>query len=205
MSHRSATRPDVALVHVESLSASLFDEFREAVSDDDLALVIESREETPFAGIEWLLPTAVVVFITHSYFDGIFKEMGKDHYSLLKVGLKSLWKKLLGPVGPKFVIASSPGKTNANQPYSVVYSIMADAGPGLKFKLLFPSDISEVEYEETLSAFLEFLKKFHGKTLEVEMIERLKSARVVGGTLLLVYDKRDSSLHVLDSLPRQAV
>lgn len=202
MSHISNPRVDVALVHVESLSASLFDEFRVAVSDDDLALVIESREETPSAGIEWLLPTAVVVFITRSYFDGVFKEMGKDHYSLLKAGLKSLWKKLLGPAGPKFVVVSSPGKTNPSQPYSIVCSIMADAGPGLKFKLLFPSDISEVEYEETLSAFFEFLKTFHDKTLEPEMIERLKSARVVGGTLLLVYDKRDSSLHMLDPLLR---
>jgi hypothetical protein len=189
-------------MHVDFLPESLFDEFRDAVSDDDLHLVIASRENTPYAGLEWLLPTAVVVFITHSYFDGIFKEMGKDHYSLLKRGLKSLWAKLLGPSAPKLAVVSTPGKRDKNQPYSLIYSIVADAAPGLKFKLLFPTDVSESEYDETLAAFLQFLKDFHCRMLGPQMADRLQKARVVGSTLLLVYDKSDCSLRVLDPMPK---
>jgi hypothetical protein len=194
----STFRVDIGILHVESLPASLFDDFHGAVADDDLCLIIESREETFYAGLEWLVPTAVVVFITHSYFDGIFKEMGKDHYSLLKTGLKSLWKRLLGPSAPKMVVMSSAGKSSANQPYSLVYSIGADVAPHLRFKLLFPIDITESEYEETLFAFLEFLKNFHGQTLDIRTIEQLKNAPIFSGTMLFVYDKGTASLRVLD-------
>lgn len=202
MSHSPNARPDVALSYVDFLPASLFDEFRDAVSDDDLQLVIAPRENTPYAGIEWLLPTAVVVFITHSYFDGIFKEMGKDHYSLLKRGLRSLWAKLLAPSAPKLAVVSTPGKRDKDQPYSLIYSIVAEAAPGLKFKLLFPSDISENDYDETLTAFLQFLKDFHSGKLEDEMVERLENGRVVGSTLLLVYEKSERSLRTLDPMGR---
>ena len=52
MSHSPDSRRDVALVHVASLPESLFHDFRDAVSDDDLTLVIESREDTPYAGLQ---------------------------------------------------------------------------------------------------------------------------------------------------------
>lgn len=192
----------MALSYVDFLPASLFDEFRDAVSDDDLHLVISPRENTPYAGIEWLLPTTVVVFITHSYFDGIFKEMGKDHYSLLKRGLRSLWGKLLAPSAPKLEVASTAGKRDQDQPYSLLYSVVAEAAPGLKFKLLFPIDISESDYDETLAAFLQFLKDFRSGNLDEKMLERLENAPVVSSTLLLVYDKRDCSLRTLNPIPR---
>lgn len=194
--------PDVAVLHVDSIAESAFDEIRRAVEGEGLKFHAECREPGPQAGIEWLLPTALVVFFFKSYFDGIFKEIGKDHYSLVKAALKPHWSRFLGPAAPKKVAVGTVGKVRADQPYSLVYSIVADATPRLKFKLLFPSDLSEKEYEEAVAVFFEFLRAFHGQTLAAPMVAKLQSARVIGNTVLLVYDQDDSGLRVVDPMPK---
>lgn len=148
------------------------------------------------------MPTAFALFFFKSYFDGIFKEIGKDHYSALKSGLKPLWSRLLAPASPKIVRVGTQGKVKVGQPYSLVYSIVAEAGPRLRFKLMFPSDLSEKEYEEAVAAFFSFMKDFHGQSLSGSMVATLKSARVLSGTVLLVYDQSEVALKVVDPLSR---
>jgi len=102
--------PQLAILHNTSIPREAFAEFEKLVAAEKLDFRIEPREEAgPFAGIEWLIPTAVIVYISKSYFDGFLKEMGKDHYALLKAGLKTLRTKLLGPEAPKVTIVSFLG------------------------------------------------------------------------------------------------
>jgi hypothetical protein len=117
----------------------------DAVKAPGLFLVAEPRPPSgPFASLQWLVPTAVVIWFGKSYFDGFLKEAGKDHYALVKRGLSSLWPWFFGEgrcvcvtaVGSQGKIR--PGETN----YSLVISILAEAVTGLHFKLLFLDDIS---------------------------------------------------------------
>ena len=58
-------------------------------------LVVKTNERSksgPFAGIEWLLPTAIMVIIAKPYFDSFLREAGKDHYHILKKNLSNLVK-----------------------------------------------------------------------------------------------------------------
>ena len=190
--------PNVAVLHVNTISESEFGELRTAVEGEGLRFHSQSYEAGPQAGVEWLLPTAFALFFFKSYFDGIFKEIGKDHYSALKAGLKPLWLRLLGPAAPKMMVVGTQGKVRTDQPYSLVYSIVAEAGPRLRFKLMFPSDLSEEEYEEAVAAFFSFMKDFHRQSLADSMVAKLKSARVLSGTVLLVYDQSEAALRVVD-------
>lgn len=194
--------PHLAIVYVDWMEEDLFHDLVENVVDERLELLVESRESEVYASVEWLLPTAAVIYISKSYFDGFLKEMGKDHYALLKKGVKALWAKMLGPKAPELDVVSSPGKVSREQPYSLVYSIMAETGQGSRFKLLFPRGLSESEYEHTVDAFLDFLAKFHSQELDAATQNELKSARVVGGTLLLVYDSALNSIRTLDPIRR---
>lgn len=194
--------PNVAVLHLSTISESEFDELKAAVEREGLRFHSESYEPTPQAGVEWLLPTAFALFFSKSYFDGIFKEIGKDHYTALKSGLKPLWARLLGPAAAKTVVVGTQGKVRAEQPYSLVYSIVAEAGPRLRFKLMFPSDLSEDEYEEAVAAFFEFMNDFHVQSLADSMVSKLQSARVLSGTVLLVYDQSEAALRVVDPMSR---
>lgn len=84
----------IRLSYTTHISPEIFAEFERIVAAEGLGLHIEQRDEDgPFAGFEWLVPTAVVLFIGKSYCDGFLGEMGKDHYALLKAGLKSLYSR----------------------------------------------------------------------------------------------------------------
>ena len=197
--------PQIAVLHTTSIPEEVFAEFRKLVAAENLDFQIESREEGgPFAAIEWLIPTAVIVYIGKSYFDGFLKEMGKDHYALLKAGLKTLRAKLLGSDAPATTVISTKGKGLSDQPYSLVYSILAEANGGLSFKLLLQREVTVDEYEQIIAAFLAFLQEYHSGNLDPGSVERMQQARVVGRTLLLAFNHESKSIEPVDPLPRKS-
>lgn len=203
MPHRcpSMRPPQLVVFHTTSIPKEVFAEFEKLVAAENLDLRIESREENgPFAGIEWLIPTAVIVYISKSYFDGFLKEMGKDHYALLKAGLKTLRTKLLGSEAPKVTIISTKGKSSSDQRYSLHYSILAEGNGGLRFKLLLQREVTADEYEEIIASFLAFLQAYHSGNLDPGSMERMKQVRVIGRTLLLAFNRESKSIEPIDPL-----
>lgn len=194
----------IAIVHVESIPVELFAGFTEAVSTEKLDLQVQSREDGgAFAALEWLIPTAVIVYISKSYFDGFLKEMGKDHYNLLKSGLKQLKDKVVGPVAPKVTVVGSSGKISGQQPYSLFFSVLAEAESGITFKLLVQTDSSPEQFERSIEAFLEFLSAFHEHTLDNSSVEKLATSRVVGRTLLLTFSTATNQIEIVDPVPKR--
>lgn len=197
-------RPHLSIIHVVSIPSDAFSEFRETVAADGLQLRIDSREDGgAYAALEWLLPTAVIAYISKPYFDGFLKEMGKDHYGLLKLGLQKLRNKVSGKSAPDIVLVGSKGKISNDQPYSLVFSVIAEALPRLTFKLLIQKEASEQEYALILNAFLDFLAAFHSGSLDGQMLERLQTSRVVGGTLLFAFNLESKTLETLDPIPKR--
>ena len=195
--------PHIGISYEGNIPESTFSEFLEDVSNEKLLIKVESREQgRPYAGIEWLLPTAVVVYISKQYFGAFFKEMGKDHYLLLKKGLASLRARLIGEKAQEVTIISTPGKTKKANKYSFVFSIIAEVEEGQRFKLLIQEGISDSEYARINDAFLTFLKQYHSGNLDKEMVEKLVGVNVVGGTLLLAFNDDIGVLEPIDPRPK---
>ena len=193
--------PSIAVAYTNRIPADTFAEFRRLVDANGLGLQVEEREEDgPYASLEWLIPTAVIVFIGKAYFESFLKEMGKDHYSLLKAGLKSLHSRLLGPQAPKVVVISTKGKASPEQPYSLLYSLLAEGEGGIRFKLLLQRSATQEEYEETVNAFLAFLDAYHAGALEPSVVSELQNTRVHGKTLLLAFNPSLNRVQPVDPL-----
>ncbi len=200
----STSQPHIAIFHVDSIPANTFADFTQLISCDELNLQIESHEESgPYAALEWLLPTAVIVYISKSYFDGFLKEMGKDHYNLLKAGFKKLSEKVIGPSAPKITLLGSSGKISKEQLYSPVFSVLAEIDSEIKFKLLISIDSSQEEYEQGIQAFLAFLYDFHLYKLDSGMIEILNSAQVINGVILLAFNQETKAIEVIDPISKR--
>src|SRR5260370_35756836 len=85
------------LSYDETIPEVVLRPFSETVSAPGLTVVVEPRPSMrPQAGIQWLLPTAVVIYISKAYFDGDLKEAGKEHYHVLKNAIHSLWRSFFG-------------------------------------------------------------------------------------------------------------
>ena len=197
-------KPHLAILHVNTVPAEIFAGFLQTVNVDGLSVHVESRESGGiFAAIEWLIPTAVFAYISKSYFDAFLKEMGKDHYALLKKGLNSLYSKVLGPQAPEITLISTAGKVKGDQPYSLYYSIVAELEGGHQIKLLLARTSSEEEYEASVSAFLSLVERIHTKTLDTATLNALKTVRVAGRTLLVAYNPATEKVETIDPLPKR--
>jgi hypothetical protein len=193
--------PMLALSYSRPVRAEVFAELKALLATAGTPIEIEERDELgPQAGLEWLLPTAVILFIGKAYFEGFLKEMGKEHYDLLKQGLKSLYERLVGAEAPLVTIVSSAGKTRATTQYSLVFSLLAEAADGLRFKLLIRQGATQEDYEAAVAAFIDFLEAFHAKTLSPQVINELSRVRVIGRTLLLAYSAEHNRVVPVDPL-----
>jgi hypothetical protein len=162
-------KPDIGVIFEDSVTSDIFEVFENDVKADGLNLVVESREPSgPMACSEWYLIPAVLAFIGKSYFDGFLKEMGKDHYISFNESLSNLTKKVMTTPRIEPTLFGSEGKINYNNPFSLAFSIHAEAEDGYIFKLLIPKLTSNCDYGLISSKFMEFLSDYHsgGQTLD---------------------------------------
>jgi hypothetical protein len=193
--------PAIAISYTQQVPVSVFAEFNRLLSSGGVHVESEERDgDGPYAGLEWLVPTVVIIFLGKAYFDGFLKEMGKDHYALLKQGLKSLYARLVGPEAPKVTVLSTAGKASGAQKYSLLFSLLAEAEDGLRFKLLIQSAASEAEYEAAVNAFIAFLDAFHRRQLSAEVVNELRNTKVSGKTVLLAYKPELGRVSPIDPL-----
>lgn len=198
----SNNRPKVGLLHIDVIDRSNFSEFEREVDAVGLDFRIESRPEPgPYAGIEWLIPTAVVVYIGKAYFDAFLKEAGKDHYAILRAAIIKLSSKFLGKGALTGRVVFSKGKAESEIPkYSIFYSIVADLGDGFSAKLLLRNDFDASTCNAAQETFLQFLSDLHDGHLDPSSIQGLADAKPLGSMLLLAYEPEGQRLQVIDPL-----
>lgn len=195
----------LGISYIDSLSPESIERFKSEVDVPGLSVSLEARPEPgPFATLEWLAPTAVVAYIAKPYFETFLKEMGKDHYALLKKGLKNLGARLLGKNVPRVQVIYTPGKiADTESVYSLTFSVVAAANERSRIKLLLQNTLSEIQFGEAIDAYLNFLVQLHEGNLPASEVKGIDDARPVGGTLLLAYDTLGKKLEVINPLPRR--
>jgi hypothetical protein len=187
--------PHLIVLHVDAIPRDSFYEFEQLVRTDGLKMEVRSRgSNAAFAGLEWLLPTAVIAYIAKAYFESFLKEMGKDHYDLLKEGLKRLYARTAGPEAPQVSLVATAGKALQERPYSLLLSITAEISHDVQFKLLIQTHITQLDYEAAVSSFLEFMQRLHAGTLDSKTLTELHDCPIVGKTMLVTYNPQTKSI-----------
>lgn len=196
--------PQLAVSYDENIPDEIVELFRSAVADRRLDLRVESHPgRGPQASVEWLISTAVVIFLGKAYFDAFLKEAGKDHYHLLKSGMSLLWRFLVSKDRKVNLQCVTVGGKVIDNRYSLILSMMAEANDGYRFKLLIENSIGEEEFNTTVGLFLDFLEAYHGTSLDAATAKALAEGRVVGRTILLAYDAEQGCLRVVDPIPKR--
>jgi hypothetical protein len=190
-------KSQIGLSHLEAISGAIFDEFVQDVASENVELEIRAHGGV-FAGIDWLMPTAIMLFISRAYFDAIFSEMGKDHYKILKRAIKALLRRAMAL---RIVQKGTPGKLSDRPLYSRGFSIMVAIADRLTLKFLIQPDLVEADAEKALTAFLDLVQSISDRSIDSETLERMEAGRVVGRTLLLAYDFEAERIVTVDPMP----
>ncbi len=193
--------PDLLLSIEDPLPAEWASEFLGSISRPQLRSATDRPKPTgPQAGPEWLLPTAVFLFLFKSYFDGFLKEAGKDHYQALKPALSRFWARLFGKdrVFSTKVFVSTPAKLAPGPRYSLSFSLAAEGASRRRFKLLLPEDVSAEDFDASVEAFLAFIQAQHsGKDLDLPT-RALIAGPDTYGIVLVAFDLSARRLRTID-------
>ena len=193
--------PDILLSYDERIPEEEFDEFISLIASDKISFIKEPRPHGTFAGVEWLLPTAVIIFISKSYFDSFLKEMGKDHYHYLKKGILALRKKFFGENPEiKFHHIGSPSTKLSDSPYSLTFSIMSNTKDGRSLKFLISENSSPDIYRESIESFLESLAEHHTSAEEDSLSIQIQGLSNMPRTILVRYNEKAKKAEIFDPL-----
>lgn len=189
----------IGLLHEDQIPEVFFQEFEESITAPGLIFKCETRPSgVPFYGIEWLMPTVVLAYVAKPYFESFLKEMGKDHYDLLKKGFNKLYERFAGPRAPDVKIVATEGKSSKDQPYSLFFSVVAEAPDGVRLKLLIPRPIEQTEYEIAISRFLDLVQSTYGGDVPEDVAKTFKDAPITSGTVLVTYEAATGKLVPVD-------
>jgi len=195
------TEPHIALTYQAPLiDAAIVEGFEEIVASKGLSVRVEPVEFMQVrAAIEWLIPTAVVAYLTKPYFESFLEEMGKDHYQLLKRGLLAVHKRIMEKYGSRIKMYGSKGKIDPrSHEYSPVFSIEAQSSTNHCIKLLIQTEISEDELSIVIDKFLDLLLQEHGIENTDESNLPILEAKPISRIILVALDQETGYLEVVD-------
>ncbi|MBF9017182.1 MULTISPECIES: hypothetical protein [unclassified Oceanispirochaeta] len=200
------SKQDIALIYNEKLPSLLADDFEKHLQDSELDILIyKQQEKGPYAGIEWLMPSLISVIILQPYLKSFFSEMGKDHYYLLKNGINSLGKKIIG----KNKIVNIQTYTGTDSPkkvrkkYSNHFSILYEVQPKVHFKFIFPSEINFKDFQianEVISKYIESCLMNETRVLDVI---KQNGNIMYSGKLIMTYDFKKKEVIVLNPFSKE--
>lgn len=149
--------PDIVLIYPIEFPDKLITEEIEAFKVDNLNIVIQKVENEPYSSFEWIVPTAFGVYILKPYFDAFLSEAGKDHYLLLKKGLKKIAEKGK-QISVKLITASqSTQKLSGTYNQSLVLSVIIQTKNNRRIKLLFDNDLEKEDWDNAIDELLDFV------------------------------------------------
>lgn len=188
----------IVLLHDERVPGNILDEFCANVNANSLSLERVPRPESgPQAGIEWLAPPVIALFLLKPYFDSFMKEAGKDHYLVLKGALRNLWGKLFSKDRNfRFTVVTASGEKKLQ--YSMLFAIYTTVDDGHLIKFLIHEDCSEDEYAAAIDSFLNFIESSHLREQDAKQIIDLDREKKGGGITLLEYDGKSKSLRIVN-------
>jgi hypothetical protein len=138
-----------------------------------------------YAGIEWALPTAFVLFIAAQYVSGLVQAAGADHYERLKTVLAKVLRRA-NQFNPTRV-ESRPRKLSEDPPGALSIHYLVEGRCSIKH--VFDRALTEEEIVQTVTALIERLRDFNAGKLEAVVT----AAEVDGWKVIYRFDNSTAS------------
>lgn len=164
MSKTELLQADIALLYLDTIPAEFFDGFRKLADEKKLDLLEEPRENVPYAALEWVIPTAVAVYVGMKFIDAFFKRAADDVadsvYPRFKSALHKIAKRVLIDERSRFNLFSSSPKKVVN-PHSLLFSVLSETRCNRGLKFIFDRVLSDAECEECINQVFVLLQQHY--------------------------------------------
>lgn len=191
----------IVVIRDKQVPEKMLDTFCGDVNSEHLRLQkIQQPERGPQASLAWLAIPAIAILILKPYFTGFLDEAGRDHYLILKKALHGLWGKVFSSEHQlQYAAMAASGKKTYN--FSMLFSVYAFTNDGLRVKLLLPADCSEVEFSESIDAFLDFMELYYRSDRVRKSEIDMEHAKSKLSQILVEYDWNRKMIIPVDPIP----
>jgi len=149
--------PDIVLTYPTGFPEELIVNEVLEIQVDKLDLKISKEDHTLFMAFEWVIPTAFGVYILKPYFDSFLSEAGKDHYNILKNGLKNIVDKAKLIKARMIAATESTEKLSKDYNQSSVISFTIQTKNNRQIRLLFDDDLEKSDWDNAIDELLDFV------------------------------------------------
>jgi hypothetical protein len=170
---------EVGISSLELIPHAIIKDFVTELEMCGVSTASERRPQEVSAGVEWLLPTAVVVFIAQKYVGTLLQEAAKDHYPIIKTSLTKLVRRTTGKSRETFIkaIASSPHKIQTSE--AVVLSVISPTSTGHSVKFIFEHQIDDDGIEDAVASLVQVLVE-HNRDLPNDRLSQTVAGHDAG-------------------------
>lgn len=188
----------IVVSYEDFIPSEFFREFLTDAQGAGIRVEVEGRRSGPKAGIEWMLATAVIVFIGKPFIDDILKRAAKDVgdavYPNVKRAIAGLAKKVFRKTGWRSVTAS--GREAPRKGRSAFFSVVSETSQQLRVQFVFEEGRDANEYNMAVDQALRLLRDHHS----AGSYDPLAEAPVAWGTTIYMgFDSKNKAWRPLDA------
>lgn len=186
----------------ERLGAGSFFDIQKGLEAMSLSMNIKEHSiREPFASLEWVIPTGIVLVILKPYYETFLVKAAEDHYEMMKSFIKSkLYKKAIQP-DSEYKIVNIDGvekETIFTMHFSVMHKI-TKGDKSISLRLMFPKKCSSEYFEKAISKFMLFQSELEDKhQVDLWFDKLVKADGGMLGVKVFWYNESKSSLEFLD-------
>jgi hypothetical protein len=160
-------------------------------------------DKGPQAGLEWLLPTVLIIFFTKPFIETLAKEIASDSYKLIKLGISSIWIKFFGS-NPKYRYRKivTGKRLREDFDFSPAFSLYTELSDVIKLKFLYKQSWTHEEFDEATDTYLYNMALFYSGQ-DSALMRILRTSTIQRGTILVTFDERMKMLELINPVPPQ--
>jgi hypothetical protein len=154
------TETQLIIYHNEEIPVDFFDEFLAKAKESQIPVALRSQKNEPMMVIDWLLPTAVIVYLTKPFIDDILRRASKDFgdyvYPKIKNVINTLAAKVLIGTRNRLKLVT-PSGPEPREGKSAFFSLTSETVQQMQVKFVFEEGRSERDYEIQVEQALKLL------------------------------------------------
>ena len=127
----------IGILVPDNFPDTAIDQIHKELDTSGLYLEINKRKLGIWNALEWTVPTILVVYILKPYFESFLKELGKDHFEILKQWIKKFSNNTRSIQSIQMNAPQSTKKLNTSNTQSRVISLQFRTQNGRNLKFLF--------------------------------------------------------------------
>jgi hypothetical protein len=154
---------EIGLLYYGGIPYGYLDDFRASLPTERFRVSEDEVPATPGAAMEWIVPTAIAIYIAKPFVDIILKRASDDFadvvYPRLKGGIATLAKKVF--IRDRLPLSRVTSKGPIAPSESAFFSIYSETTTNKRIKFVFVGTLPESQYDMCIQRAFELLELHH--------------------------------------------